>query len=340
MRISFVACGNGYGHMKRVLEVVEEILAGGSEKHLVQIVGATAHQAMFDAWIKATYARKESVCFVNGQTEMNVGVTLPKGYTVDDYQQSLKNIYTKVKPFGPDVVVSDNLVGILNYFSDAILMGSFMWGDVLETGVLGEIAMLENALALRLLPEMIGVGDIVMPGVLEKARFTGLPWFCHPEPGAPASTSRQKNILVTGGGTGVLTQMLEGLAGRLSRDADMRVYVDSKLDQGILGVERFSFRQEDFRNLDWIVCRPGAGILTDAVRFRVPVCAVCDDNKEMMHNADCVERLQIGFTHVEVGDTARVLQERHRAMYRAAFESLETGGAARAAEYVLKRNKA
>jgi hypothetical protein len=338
MRISFVACGNGYGHMKRTLQVVEKILKYPGD-HSVQIVGATFHQQIFDEWASRVDAAGGYVSFVNGLTETNLGVKLPPTYTVDDYHKSLKYIHTQVQTFKPEVVVSDNLVGVLKYYPDAILMGSFVWGDVLEGGVMNEIATMEDELLRKTSPEMIGVKDLAMPGVLKKTRFVAMPWFCDPDDVSRTSRSSGKSILVTGGGTDVLGKWLAEIANDLASDPELQVYVDSRLDGTVAGAERFSFQPEDFRNLDWIVCRPGAGILTDSVRFRVPVCAVADDNKEMVHNADCIARLGIGFRHVRTDQSRNAIKKGERAGYQATFEKLETGGAARAAEYILKRSK-
>src|SRR5690606_13010255 len=133
---------------------------------------------------------------------------LPAGYSFSDYSLSLQYIREKVEAFRPDRVVSDNLVGALRDRADALLMGSFLWSDVLVgSSVYQEIAHFEHKLLQEYEPIMIGVEDIAMPGVKQRTRFIGLPWFCDPYNGRSNNISGEtyrKQVLVTGGGTNVL----------------------------------------------------------------------------------------------------------------------------------------
>ena len=58
--------------------------------------------------------------------------------------------------------------------------------------------------------------------------------------------------------------------------------------------KRFDFSDNSFQQLDWIICRPGMGILTDAVQYGIPVGALYETDAEMQHNAQRIEHLQLG----------------------------------------------
>src|SRR5690606_17177773 len=109
--------------------------------------------------------------------------------------------------------------------------------------------------------------------------FVGLPWFCERDdhPSTETNAGRNKNILVTGGGTSSLTKQLVQIALELQHREDARIFVDSLLYASMhdkSAVEKFAFTADAFRALDWIVCRPGLGILTDAVKYKIAVCVL------------------------------------------------------------------
>ncbi len=104
---------------------------------------------------------------------------------------------------------------------------------------------------------------------------------------------------------------------------------------------------ENFASLMAIICRPGVGILTDCVRFAKPALVVNDGyNKEINHNASRVNELGIGrsFNSREMsiselaGSLARLLtDEAALKEFTATIKGLETGGARKAADYLLKK---
>lgn len=337
--MSFVVCGNGFGHLKRTLQVALEIMEQNSE-HIIQVVGATYHQSMFTNWIGETGMNEDNLSFVNGLTETNLRVGLPDDYSFSDYTRSLRYIQEKIEVFEPDRIVSDNLTGVLSQNKEALLMGSFLWSDVLQDNSrIADINDFENNLLKEHLPEMVGVDDIAMLGVKLKTLFIGMPWFCEPDTSGKVAREGDGDcirVLVTGGGTNALGDALHTLTSSLAENKQLKLFVDSKLFKlSERRFERFSFAEPDFRALDWIICRPGAGILTDAVRYRIPLCTVADDNLEIAHNAARVEQLGIGFSHRSVNMTQDILLGEDTDEYIRAFDKLQTGGAAMAARHIL-----
>ena len=77
--------------------------------------------------------------------------------------------------------LSDNLAGFLQMRPDAVLMGSFLWSDVLETAYsqnsnVRRFAEWERGLLDRFRPSMLCVGQMVMPEAAERTRVVPLPW--------------------------------------------------------------------------------------------------------------------------------------------------------------------
>lgn len=294
-KLAFIVAGNGFGHLKRVSEVALAIYKQQPDS-IIEIFGASAHQLMLEKWHVFHRFSSYSFRFTNAQTEKNLIANVSADYTFKAYQDSLTSIHDQVAWFNPNRVVSDNLVGVLNFFPQAILMGSFLFTDTIQvkTDAIQKIISFEMELLHRIKPVMVGVADMAMPGVVQHTQFKGLPWFCEREKSTPRLTGSRKRVLLAGGGTLSATKLLTNLYKQLQQ-YDVEVFLDGALlahaGRGI----RFDFSPASFSTLDWIICRPGLGILTDAVTYGIPVFAVYEQDHEMKHNAIRVEQLGLGF---------------------------------------------
>lgn len=294
-KIAFIVAGNGFGHLKRVSEVALAIYKQQPDS-IIEIFGASAHQLMLEKWHVFHRFSSYSFRFTNVQTEKNLIANVSADYTFEAYQNSLTSIHDQVASFNPDRVVSDNLVGVLNFFPQAILMGSFLFTDTIQvkTEAIQKIISFEMELLHRIKPVMVGVADMAMPGVVEHTQFKGLSWFCDRKNGNLSVEKSGKRVLVMGGGTLNATKQLMTIMDQLQQH-DVELFVDHALltqtGKGIL----FDFAPDSFSKLDWIICRPGMGILTDAVTYGIPVFAVYEPDHEMKHNAMRVEQLGLGF---------------------------------------------
>ncbi|MCF8494916.1 MAG: hypothetical protein K9G65_05975, partial [Rickettsiaceae bacterium] len=201
-----------------------------------------------------------------------------------------------------DLIVSDNHVLPLNIFSNAILMGSFLWHDVTTPlSIEGqEIINFEIDLLLKLRPPLICLGDMVMPSLRNQTNLLEQGWFTNRTTLLPTKNKEKKRVLITGGGTELINKQLLALTlVVISRLPNIEFFLDSKLfemaKKNETKLSKFSFTESDFASLDFIICRPGVGILTDCVRFSVPPLVINDGfNREINHNSTMVNELGIG----------------------------------------------
>jgi hypothetical protein len=122
-----------------------------------------------------------------------------------------------------EVVVSENLAGVLALRSDAILMGSFLWSDVLEARHPGRREVIEfvdeeRALLVAFRPTMLCVGAIAMPTLLRRTRTVSLDWMCEPATSGPTTApaaSRRPLVGVSAGTSGVVDGCFRGLVASL-----------------------------------------------------------------------------------------------------------------------------
>ncbi len=186
-----------------------------------------------------------------------------------------------------DLVLSDNLAGVLQHRSDAVLLGSFLWSDVLAAAYpeLADVQAFvehERALLARHRPPMLCVGDIAMPGVLERTDAVRLPWFCD-QPAAPRPRANErKRVAVIGGATGAADAMLGRVVTTLAQRGEWELSSAPHLG----APHEFRFTAEEFAATDLVVCRPGIGTVTDCIAQRVPMLVMHESatNVELAHN--------------------------------------------------------
>ncbi len=335
-KLAFVVAGNGFGHLKRVVEVAGEIYKQRPDT-IIEVFGASKHNHMLEIWDVFHRFSSYSFHFTNAETETNLTANLRPDYTFEKYHASLERIQEKVISFNPDRIVSDNLIGTLKFFPEALLVGSFLFTDTIraKTNAIQKIIDFEKDLLDTIKPVMLGVADMVMPGVVEYTRFKGLPWFCDREKLRPRVTRSRKHVLVIGGGTLNATKQLSDIVDQLQKHT-VDVFLDRALQTQIGKGSLFDFSPASFSALDWIICRPGVGILTDAVAYGIPVFAVYEDDPEMKHNAKRVEQLGLGFDFKN--HPAHFLLEAlfmDTASIRNNLLGRQVHGAAEAASYIL-----
>jgi hypothetical protein len=195
-----------------------------------------------------------------------------------------------------DLVLSDNLAGVLEHRPDAMLLGSFLWSDVLaaaypDSSTAQAFVEHERALLAKHRPSMLCVGDIAMPGVLERTHAVALPWMCEHDRVTATPPSRPR-IMVIGGATGAADGMLARIVRALVAHGGWDVASPPHLGAPIA----FDFGPEELASATLVVCRPGVGTITDCVAQHVPMLLVreSESNVELSFNAKRLGELGIG----------------------------------------------
>jgi UDP:flavonoid glycosyltransferase YjiC (YdhE family) len=141
---------------------------------------------------------------------------------------------------------------------------------------------------------------MVMPSLRNQTNLLEQGWFTNRTTLLPTKNKENRRVLITGGGTKLINKQLLALTlVVISRLPNIEFFLDSKLFKMAEKIEtkltKFSFSEADFASLDYIICRPGVGILTDCVRFSVPPLVINDGfNREINHNTEKVNELVIG----------------------------------------------
>jgi hypothetical protein len=283
------------------MRVADALLARSGERLSLDVLAEEWQIARTADWVVMNRLRaSEQVRFHGGGLDGSPRWS-DTDLSADRYSAWLESLHRDAAVRDADLVLSDNLAGALVARPDAWLMGSFLWHDVLRgTGPEADrIAAIEERLLADARPPMLCVGDIVMPEVERLARAVPLPWFCE----APALRTSPvwplRAVLLAGGATDTAAPALRALAITLHRETELALFLPEHIVpeplRGSPRVRSFGFREAEFTACDLVIGRPGVGLLTDGVRFGLPLLCFDDEpNAEMRHNARRVEELGIG----------------------------------------------
>jgi len=253
-----------------------------------------------------------------------------------------------------DLVISDNLPGILRFRPDAILMGSFLWGELLASKhplsvETQRYAAYERELLLQHKPPMVCVGALAMPSIPEQCKPVRTGFMC-PEPYAPSLGDHvQRNrIAVLIGATPTLVSELPSLFESLLEKADGPIWTSQNVIQQqenriAKHLRAFGFSAEDYASCSVVVCRPGVGTITECLAQATPMVTIHESgNKEMEHNSRILEELGVG---INVGpelscnrmQNALVKCLKRSAEMQSLATTLDRNGFSQAVSYFLDR---
>lgn len=303
-RVVFVVCANGRGHRVRCERVVARL------RTLVLDVDV----AFFD---------EGAVRFSTDAREYDSG----------DLARWHERCASWTALDDADLVVSDNLVAVLRRRPDAMLMGSFLWHDVLTRAHPGstairDLAALDDELLRAHRPPMICVDLFAMPAVRELTRAHAVDLMvddASPSASAPTA-SEDSSVGVLGGATGAADALLAEAA--LALAARHRVLRGDDAMRALNGGA-----------LAAALCRPGMGTITDCIAHRVPIVALAEPNPELSWNAARLESLGLGVAIDSpagaVAAVARALDERAPIVDR--MRRLPSTGILQAASIIAER---
>lgn len=296
--IHFFCCKNGFGHLKRILMVTKQLANLTDSK--IFIYTTTNHIKKISTW------KEFSFFFESPNLHLSNIMDCYPSYNEDFENRYLYDSLTYISDnlkinSCNDVVILDNDVSLLQIFNNAILMGSFLWGEIFSETEHQELKILsanEKSLLKKFYPQMICVDKMAMSWISEYTRKIGLPWFCSLSDQRNRNFSDRDGILITGGGTGKITDDLLEIYFYFDYHSE-NVFADELIYNSVTKkgkpAKLFQFDEESFLNLKAIICRPGLGIITDSVNYSIPIAAVVEsENSEMIHNAHCIVKYNFG----------------------------------------------
>ena len=230
--ISFIVCGNGYGHFKRVL-LVCNMLLDLNDNFKIYVFCSIKHKLTVNNKPNFKSSSKKIIfrdCLHKNEPDW----LSKKTYTFLKWKNWIEDIKKNKVINNSDLLVSDNQIGPLKVFENTILMGSFLWpflnlaqSDEIELIMQKEIELIE-----KIKPKCLCLEDMSM----KELRITNqvkLDWFCEKHQMRSKSFVRRDSfkILLTGGGTESLIDELILIFKYLSSIDNIIIFVDEKLSE-------------------------------------------------------------------------------------------------------------
>ena len=195
-----------------------------------------------------------------------------------------------------NLVISDNLVSPLQFNSNCILFGSFLWHDIVKkTNENRNVFNFEKQLFRKTRPIIYGMKNFIMPEIMEYGDFREFPSLV--EKFKPIYNKKNINhkLFITSGKSGDLLQKYKQIAIALNQNSNFEVAYDPAMKGGLINENFFDYSDKSFSDLSAIIARPGIGIITDSIRYNIPIIVdLSYENKEIEHNALKINKLGIG----------------------------------------------
>jgi UDP:flavonoid glycosyltransferase YjiC (YdhE family) len=352
IKISFIVCSNGFGHFKRVLGVAQALIEANKNCEITIFCSNKYIDLINNVQPNFRIDSDKNIRFNKSISRFEINFLKIKAGSYSKYQKWVQVIAANKKLIESNLIVSDNQIAPLNAFNNVILMGSFIWHDLIKSSVLDYkmIIALEKKILKAYEPKILCLRSMAMDNLSKNTIPVFAPWFT--EKYESRFSSKDNSVLITGGGTSlfddVLIQILNYL---LTLDEQLIIHLDSKLFNKYSSpndrVKLFSFKDDDFCRLKAIICRPGIGILTDCVKYNIPVIALNDNsNLEISSNALNVERLELGVLinikksyYLNPSTQIITLLNNNSALenFRMTIEKQECNGSRFAANYLLSQ---
>lgn len=348
MTLLALVCPNGLGHYRRVMAVLARLL----ELRNDVAVTVACSEAQVAAMPPPPGFRTET-----GITEPGVGWSDRAGTFADGRLRGWEKGLGRLDLDRFDLVLSDNLAGVLARRPDAVLEGSFLWSEVLADAypgdpVVGDFAAWERGLLARTSPPMLCVGALATPDVFRLTRAVDV-GFTAWESLEPVGTEIPEGpwpVAVLGGAGGAAGRIHARLVEGLLADPRWEIALAARdiASFGVAGrprVTRFDFTPAAWRRCRAAVVRPGLGTVHEALAAGVPlVCSYEQPQLEMAHVAKRLGELGLARDFGASTDAAAlggVLEDLMQPGTRAAFDRARGrqrwDGVRRSAEWLADR---
>jgi len=302
--LTLLVCSNGFGHFKRCARISERLVSVNKKININFICKNEIISRQADWSTTQKIVRHPRINFFDAGT--TVEITKPSKSSPSSFSIGNIDWLDEELIINSDIVISDNVSSILKIRQDSILMGSFLWADVISkykntSEALKNYYESEMLLLKTYNPTMITLRDMAMPFVKENTNPFYTSWIADNKKLGLAKKVKEKiqNILIIGGGTGVVDSQILKIIKNLKQCKKYKIFSSKSVignNKNISNVTNFDFNCSSFSDIDLLICRPGIGSLTDAVTYNIPVFGIAEEgNSEIQFNLNQIEELNFGF---------------------------------------------
>ncbi|PJZ28685.1 hypothetical protein [Leptospira kmetyi] len=335
----FIACNNGFGHIKRVSSVIEKLKTLTDRPKIVVVTGSAQKEYL----VKGDFIKRYGIQVITEPFE-----------SIGSPNENYENAFRWTENIAKEIleerkVISDNYAAILNQ-TNATLMGSFLWSDVFaqskDSGD-SSLVLKERELLKLKKPEMICNRYFHMPSLERLTIPIKLPFFCDEFSERNGGFGERNSVLLSLGAGSADRSRVVYLAEKLA-DRKITVFLDDVLFRNFgqtlknSYIRSFEFTCNAFLSLRLVFGRPGIGLITDCVQYGIPIITIeSNGNSEIEHNAETVSKLGIGHSSKSLDDALEFGSEIYFEKtiwdrFQESILSIEMNGHLKAAEYLLE----
>ena len=330
VNVALISCSNGYGHIRRLLLLSQELIS--KSNHVVLFAPLN-----FVKKIKETTGIHYCPDVVDFDTETNIDRWLC-GEKFDWYKRipNLENF---------DIVVSDNLIDVLEVRDDAWLSGSFFWHEIIHNFPLKLKNYYQNLL-LKHNPRMISSSYFSQSYLssyvqLYEVGLYGDSSYC-------SDSTKKKDALISCGiGGKILEDTREFIRylSTLDKTPFIKVWVEPSLypKDAPSWMVKATFTTEMFNSLLVSIIRPGVGTVIDSLLSGVKIFSFFEQNNfEMQKNLVFLEEYKLGTYSSSIEqawlDSLEYINNRkEQNIFHKAVNKIEVNGEKKAAEILLSK---
>lgn len=280
--IAFISCSNGLGHIKRIVLVCNYLNKVHGLKTAIY-----APKLKFNQIIEILHKQKDigyipELIDFDTQTKIN-----------DWENGTYKNWKNKIQQLERfKLVVSDNLLEILDLRSDAIISASFFWNQIIDDKSLNKKS---KNLIVKYNPIVIGNKYLSIKPLSNN--FFGI-GFCVSK--KESSYIEKKNLLLSAGNDGSDDEFINNLVAYSSavkpKNIDY-IFLEPRIFRESLPkyFRKADFTAEMYKSVLISVIRPGLGTITDCLNHGIYILSSANfKNIELSQNALNLKKLGLG----------------------------------------------
>ena len=291
--IFYIICPNGLGHLKRSLFIISELLKKNKNYYFTILFCRSDNRLVNEILNKYLKKRVKFLYFKNVQT--NFIQNLKK-------ELSKKNFLKVFKK--SNYVVSDNFAHPLLYRRDTILVGSFLWSDILiPTKKNLRFIKEEKELIKKFNPKLICLKQMIYDKINKDLQLKKFNWMRKQKDSIILKKKITKkddlfNILISPSKF-YDKELILKIISHISKEKNLNLYLPKSLKyltKKNCKFKIFNFKDSEFNKIDLNICRAGVGAIEDSVEFKMPIIALPEKiNLEIKSNILNITRNKLGY---------------------------------------------
>ena len=289
MKIAFLVCDNGFGHIKRCLLIAYYLSSKGFS---VDLYG---NEKGFKI------ANSLEIKFKNHPNLIPWNFSYKIKYFLSNSCKKLK-IIEKIPPLEIyDLVFSDNILEVLLLRQDTIFISQFFWHEVLKD-IDNDYRKKCREIIKKFKPIILGDQYFSMDYIKNSKNYisTGLFSLGIQKENSEENSHNRKDLLITIGNTNQSCDLIKNLINKIKNEKNLffnNLYLEDCLipKNPPSWIKSFNYTQTQLKNIKACICRPGLGIISDCIEYKIRIYSIFEEkNLEMEHNSFVIKRLGIG----------------------------------------------